>query len=137
MQVLTVRKPGDRQGWRKLEQCRSNCRERGTQKLIERFGDKLVCVRYRYDANKKKRYKTVELIVAEESWTPPAPQPPSPAPKIETHYTPRVGLRIRFDEPNLRQQVKSIGRTWDPSKRLWFAPEEYVKRIGLAHRIVR
>jgi hypothetical protein len=121
MHVLTVRKPG----------------ERGTQKLAARFGERLVCVRYRYDAAKGKRYKAVELIVAEEDWTPPATEPAPVAPKSETKYIPRVGLRIRFDEADLRRQVKAIGGTWDPAKRLWFAPEEYVQRIGLAHRIVR
>ncbi len=29
---------------------------------------KLVCVRYRYDAERKKRYKTVEIIVDEAPW---------------------------------------------------------------------
>ena len=121
MHVLTVRKPG----------------EKGTQKLVARFGEKLVCIRYRYDAEKGKRYKTVELIVDEESWTPPTTEPAPAVPRAAARHTPLVGLRVRFDESDLRRQVKAIGGTWDPGKRLWFAPEEYVKRIGLAHRIVR
>jgi len=40
----------------------------GTKKLVEKFGDDLICVRYRYDSAKKTRYKTVELIVDEKSW---------------------------------------------------------------------
>jgi hypothetical protein len=121
MQIRTVRRPG----------------EAGTRKLVERFGEKLVCVRYRYDPGKGKRYKTAELIVEEEDWLPPENAQPPAVPVALQQYTPRVGLRIRFDEPELRRQVKAIGGTWDPGKRLWFAPEEYVKRIGLAHRIVR
>jgi hypothetical protein len=121
MLIRTVRKPG----------------EAGTRKLVERFGNKLVCVRYRYDPGKRKRYKTVELIVEEDDWLPPENELSPPEPTAPIRYTPRVGLRIRYDEPELRRQVKAIGGSWDPGKRLWFAPEEYVKRIGLAHRIVR
>ena len=39
--------------------------QKGTKRLIAQYGKRLVCVRYRYDAQKKKRYKTVELIVEE------------------------------------------------------------------------
>ncbi len=45
--------------------------EDGTKKLLEIYGDKLVRVRYRYDAEKKLRYKTVELIVDVAEWEPP------------------------------------------------------------------
>jgi hypothetical protein len=43
---------------------------KGTKQLTEQYGDQLVCVRYRYDEAKQKRYKTVELIVDEQDWTP-------------------------------------------------------------------
>jgi len=52
MQIRTVRKPG----------------EPGTQKLVAKYGERLVSVRYRYDPQAGKRYKTVELIIAEEDW---------------------------------------------------------------------
>ena len=39
--------------------------EKGTKRLVEQFGDRFVCVRYRYDEERKKRFKTVELIVEE------------------------------------------------------------------------
>jgi hypothetical protein len=42
--------------------------QRGTKHLSRQYGDRLVCVRYRYDEETKKRYTTVELIVAEEPW---------------------------------------------------------------------
>ena len=35
-------------------------------KISEKNGDKLVCVRYKYDINKK----TVELILSREYWNP-------------------------------------------------------------------
>jgi len=47
--------------------------QNGTKKLVTRFGDRLVAVRYRYDEEKRKRLETVELIVDEAPWEPPAP----------------------------------------------------------------
>jgi len=38
--------------------------QRGTKKLLAQCGDRLVCIRYRYDEEKKKRFKTIELIKA-------------------------------------------------------------------------
>src|SRR5688572_27556965 len=35
----------------------------GTKKLQARFGDRLVCVRYVYDKERRRRLKTVELVV--------------------------------------------------------------------------
>lgn len=48
--------------------------QKGTKKLLEQYGDSLVCVRYRYDVEKRKQVKTVELIVSEADWTPPPPK---------------------------------------------------------------
>ena len=39
--------------------------QRGAKKLLTQYGDRLVCVRYRYDEQRQKRLKTVELIVEE------------------------------------------------------------------------
>ena len=39
--------------------------QKGTKQLLAQYGDRLVCVRYRYDAYRKKRLKTVEILVAE------------------------------------------------------------------------
>lgn len=44
--------------------------QRGTKRLSEKYGEQLVCVRYRYDDATKKRYKTVELIVDIAEWAP-------------------------------------------------------------------
>ena len=121
MHVRTVRKPG----------------EPGTQRLVAKFGDRLVSVRYRYDAQKRKRFKTVELIIAEEDWEPPPQHDEIPDAQPVQRHTPMVAVRIHFEEKELQRQIKAIGGTWDAGKKLWFAPEEYVKRIGLYKRIVR
>ena len=47
--------------------------QKGTKQLLAQYGDRLGCVRYRYDAQQKKRFKTVELIVAERGKPRPRP----------------------------------------------------------------
>jgi hypothetical protein len=42
--------------------------QNGTKHLVEQYGDQLICVRYRYDKVKRKRYKTIELIIDEQAW---------------------------------------------------------------------
>ncbi len=44
--------------------------QRGTKKLQAMYGDRLVCVRYRYDPDTGRRFKTIEIIVEEKEWTP-------------------------------------------------------------------
>jgi hypothetical protein len=41
--------------------------QRGAKKLLTQYGNRLVCVRYRYDEQRQKRFKTVELIIEEEA----------------------------------------------------------------------
>ena len=49
--------------------------QKGTKQLLAQYGDRLICVRYRYDVQRKKRLKTVELLVAERDWQPGAASP--------------------------------------------------------------
>lgn len=72
--------------------------------------------------------------------TTPAPHPQEdrtrrPAPK--RYYTRRVGIRIEYQEAELRRQIKAAGGMWDPSERLWFVPEEEVRRLGLVQRVTK
>jgi hypothetical protein len=91
---LAVREPGDHG---------SQSRTMRTKQLLAQYGDRLVCVRYRYDAQRKKRFKTVELIVAERDWDLPATRLADDAP---------VAVRIDFAEVELRQRVKQAGGRW-------------------------
>ena len=50
--------------------------QKGTKHLMEKYGERLICVRYRYDETTHKRYTTVELIEAEATWTDTEAQPP-------------------------------------------------------------
>ena len=44
--------------------------QKGTIRLLEQFGEKLLCVRYRYDEKRQVRMKTVEIIVDERPCDP-------------------------------------------------------------------
>ena len=44
--------------------------QKGTKKLVERFGERLIFVRYRYDPQRRRSYTTAELIVDERYWAP-------------------------------------------------------------------
>ena len=101
--------------------------QKGTKQLLEQYGDRLVCVRYRYDAQRRKRVKTVEVIVAERDWNPPLP-------RIGPDQI--VGLRVDFDEASLRACVKQAGGKWDPEHRLWRLRFDRALTLGLRERIV-
>ena len=88
MLVKTIRKPG----------------EPGTQRLTARYGERLVCVRYRYDPIKKRRYKTVEPIIEEQAWL-PTPEPETEAMEplgVSRH----IGVHIAYHERKLRQKAE-------------------------------
>lgn len=101
--------------------------EAGAKKLFAEYGEKLVCVRYRYDAANKRRVKTVELIIEEAPWEPPIPKIPS---------NQIMHLRIKYGEVALGRQVKAAGGKWNRERRTWELPYQEVLRLGLAERIV-
>jgi hypothetical protein len=84
--------------------------QRGTKSLAKQYGNDLLCVRFRYDARKRQRLKTVELIVERTPWSPPKPEYADDA---------TVHLRIRIDDMQARSQTKAAGGRWDPDMRLW------------------
>ena len=101
--------------------------QRGAKKLLTHYGDRLVCVRYRYDDKRQKRLKTVELIVAEEDWV-----APKPSPKNED----LVHITISWPETSLRRQVKQRGGRWNSQRGLWELRYEQVMALGLQDRII-
>ncbi len=101
--------------------------QRGAKQLLAQYGERLVCVRYRYDEQHKKRCKTVELIVEECGWDPAAGQ--WPADRL-------VPVRVTASEVALRQQVKRVGGKWNPQRGVWEVRYDQVIALGLADRIV-
>jgi len=93
--------------------------QRGTKSLTEKYGDALLCVRFRYDAALRQRLKTIELVVEKSEWTPPP-----------SRYTPDtlVPLRIEAADMKMRLHAKAAGGRWNPEKQLWFA--KYGKIAG-------
>lgn len=85
----------------------------GTKKLMEQYGDALLCVRYRYDVERRKQLKTVEIVVSEKDWEPP------PARYSDGTLVP---LRIGMTEKALQNQAKALGGRWDREQRVWLIP---------------
>jgi hypothetical protein len=98
--------------------------QKGTKHLLQQYGDRLVCVRYRYDAGRRKRIKTVELVVAESDWKP--------------RFTPDeiVALRVAFTDVETRKRVKQAGGSWNPDRRVWQLRYDRVVALGLKRRLV-
>ncbi len=88
-------------------------------------------VRYRYDEESEKRFKTVELIVEESHWTPPCVTD-----KAVVNMTDRLGIQVAGYETNIRNQVKRAGGIWRPRQQLWELSYSQILRLGLESRIV-
>jgi len=101
--------------------------QKGTKQLLAQYGDRLICVRYRYDALREQRFKTVELVVAERDWEPPRPR---------FAHDQIVGLRVVFAGVAVRERVKQAGGTWNPERRVWQLRYDRVVALGLNDRMV-
>lgn len=90
---------------------------------MRQYGDKLVCVRYRYDEALRKRLKTVELKIDEVPWRP------------EANTDDIVSVRVKWNEKNVQEQVRKAGGRWDKERKIWKIRHEKVKELGMAARI--
>lgn len=99
----------------------------GTKKLVEKYGDQLLYVRYRYDAIRKRRVKTVELIEEEVPWLPGHGR---------LSRTTRVDIHVAADEHGIQRQIRQAGGSWDAHRRVWHVTYETVVKLGLEERIV-
>lgn len=105
--------------------------DRGTRKLVQKYGARLVCVRYRYDTAKSRRYTTVELIVAEAPW---APRPRGR--RLSRPPDEMVYVRVGYAEEALRAKMKALGAIWRPQHEVWELPWGVVRGLGLEDRVV-
>lgn len=105
--------------------------QNGTRKHVQRFGKRLVCVRYRYDEETSRRYTTVELIVAEAEW-----KPRSRKPRASRSPEDMVFVRIGYAEADLRAKMKALGAISRPKLKLWELPWGVVKGLELEGRTV-
>ncbi|MCG3208398.1 MAG: hypothetical protein FOGNACKC_02002 [Anaerolineae bacterium] len=93
----------------------------GTKKLADKYGDRLVCVRYRYDRGRQRRYKTVELIIDEAEWIPPEEL---------------VGVLVAWGEIEVARRVKNAGGVWLAGPKVWQLPYRQAVKLGLKARVV-
>lgn len=99
----------------------------GTKRLVQRYGENLLCVRYRYDPESKRRLKTVELIVEEAVWQPAEE-------RISSSQTVRVW--IPDDELDLRRQVQAAHGKWNQQQKVWELPYREVLELGLSEYLM-
>jgi len=99
----------------------------GTKGLLKTYGDRLVCVRYRYDREQRKRYKTVELIVDEAPWEPPRA---TPAPDTIVY------LRVAWGEAAVARRIKAAGGHWRRDYKLWAIRYAQAEQLDLLDRMV-
>ncbi len=94
---------------------------KGTRKLLRDYGERLVCVRYRYDETRRKRLKTVEIVVEEVPWTAP-----------QRHL---VLVAVKPWETALHARLKKAGGRWTGDGPFWSVRYDRAVKLGLAARM--
>ena len=112
-----------------LKEMRSYCHlkpgRNGTKRLVEQYGSSLLCVRYRYDATRGVRLKTVEIIVEEKPWQ-------SPFRFRDDDVAP---ITVDFDETALREKLRKLRGKWDPEAKVWLVKYGKIRGTELESRI--
>ena len=105
----------------------------GTARWVQRYGDRLVAMRYRYDLARSLRYTTVELVVDTCRWRPGTAFGPA---RDDHDLVPEtVFVRVSYLEPELRARVKAAGGRWDPARKAWEIRFADVTRLRIRDRI--
>ena len=106
--------------------------EPGTKRLLSKYGEQLICVRYRGDGKQKRRITTVELVVDEGFYIPLRKSTPA-----AVHQNPNrnVYIRIDYHETELRQKARHAGGQWIPEKKRWQIRYRDARNLGLNDRI--
>ncbi len=99
----------------------------GTKALQEIYGEKLLYVRYYYNAVQGTKIKTAEIVVAEKSWQPKAPR--KGAERL-------VGVKLALSEKTLGHKIQMVGGEYDARRRMWVLSFRRAKALGLKARIV-
>ena len=107
--------------------------QKGTKALTKKFGERLVCVRYKFDQETGRRYTTVELIEEETDCQPSAKvaevEKPTATPR-------RVAIKVEYWEADVREKVKPAGGIWRPRHKLWEMWYEDIVALSLESRVV-
>ncbi len=112
-----------------LKDMKSHCHlkpgQKGTKRLVEQYGESLLCVRYRYDENRRVRLKTVEIIVEEKPWQP----------AFNFKDNDIAPITVAFEETELRAKLHKLGAKWDPIAKVWLVPYRLIRGTELETRI--
>jgi hypothetical protein len=102
--------------------------EPGTKKLVARYGERLLRVRYVYDAVNARRLKTVELIIESVPW--------QPRPRRSRRRDDEIiAVPIAWHETELRERAKRLGAVWRPAQKVWEMRWADARRLGLCDRV--
>jgi menaquinone-dependent protoporphyrinogen IX oxidase len=101
--------------------------QNGTKSLVAKYGDALLCVRYRYDKQSSTRLKTVELIIERTPWKPSAHR------FLDTTLVP---VRIGYHDKVLQERAKEAHGKWDPKKHAWYIQFGRIKGTELEKLII-
>jgi hypothetical protein len=96
----------------------------GTCQWRDRFGDSLVCVRYRHDARSAHRYTTVELLVDHA------------AVRVVRNCRKAWELRVTPIKTAIRRALRKAGVAWDPEAEAWRLSFTLAKRLGLVGTVL-
>jgi hypothetical protein len=96
--------------------------QKGSKSLQNKYGSRLLCVRYRYNKILDRRQKTVELLEEEVDWK---------------HKSRKVFIRVTFKEVDVRNKLRKAGGIWIPEKQLWEIPLIKACELGLKGRIIK
>ncbi len=99
----------------------------GTQKYVREFGNKLLCIRHKYDRARGQKYITAEIIVEATQWTPN---------ECNIPHNKLMDLNVEYKEINLRLLIRNAGGKWNPKEKVWQLAYSEVKALGLEDRIV-
>lgn len=116
----------------------------GSQRWVERHGERLICVRYREDPEALQRYVTVELLVDAKPIKPAAVKQrdalrPATAPVRADRAedgTRFVHVRIEVHEEATRRRAYEAGATCARGEPIWQMPLATARALRLLRRIV-
>jgi hypothetical protein len=105
----------------------------GAKRLRNRFGESLVCVRYRLDELNDTLSSRWSSSSTPRGSDDASPAPPRIPPAREDTL---VAVTVHYRETAARELVKQAGGRWRPELRAWELPLSVAERVGLANRIV-
>lgn len=101
--------------------------QKGAKISLDQYGAKFICVRHRYDDQKRKRFKTIGPIIEESYWAPPGC----------VSGGAMAGVRVVFEEAELQRRVKRARSKWNLVKRGWEIHYDQAVAVIVKKRIVK